>query len=112
MPTPPVWFPPMRPRLNGLSVLVADDDDVLRETVAQVLRLEGYVVDGASDGLRAVHGAAVARELRANGLVTPIVVMTGVEDPEKAARDIGAESWLAKPFALGDLLPAIQHACR
>ena len=127
----PVSFTFMRPRLNGWTVLIAEDDDVLRESLAGLLRSEGYVVDTASDGLKAMFAAIRMRpsvvvldpgmpkldgwsfvhQLRASGLIVPLVVMSGVENPRQVAQHIGAEAWLRKPFQLEEILPAIQRAC-
>jgi two-component system response regulator MprA len=118
--------------LADCRVLVADDDDVLRETLAEILRLEGYQVEVARDGLQAVLAATrarpavilldmrmpiidgweVARQLATYGIDVPILVMSAAVDPEVAARDIEAEGWLDKPFTLEQLLPAIDRLCR
>ena len=112
-------------------VLVAEDDDVLRETLSETLRLEGYTVTGASDGEEALHalerlhpnvvlldmqmpvldGKGFAKELHARGLHVPIVVMTAAAKADNVADEIDAEGWVAKPFKLSELLPAIELAC-
>ena len=117
--------------MPGCLVLVAEDDEVLRETLSETLRLEGYLVAGASDGAEAlsaierIHpnvvlldmqmpvldGKGFARELAARGLHVPIVVMTAASDAGSAADAIDADGWVAKPFKLSELLPAIEHAC-
>ena len=117
--------------MAACRVLVADDDDVLRETLAEILRLEGYQVEVARDGLQAVLSATrlrpsvllldmrmpiidgweVARQLAAYGVDVPILVMSAAVDPAAAARDIAAEGWLDKPFKLDQLLPAIDRLC-
>lgn len=43
------------------TVLIIEDDDAIRETVAEALRAEGFDVDGVSDGAKAlklIHGGA------------------------------------------------------
>jgi len=91
-------------------ILVAEDDEVLRETIAELLRLEGYAVESVANGAAALvalaksepavvlldltmpvmDGWATAREMRARGLRIPIVVMTGAPDPMFAAADVVA----------------------
>jgi CheY-like chemotaxis protein len=112
-------------------VLVAEDDEILRETLSETLRLEGYIVAVASDGAQALtalerlrpnvvlldmtmpvlDGKAFAKELEARGLHVPIVVMTAAANADNCAEEIDADGWVAKPFKLSDLLPAIERVC-
>lgn len=112
-------------------VLVAEDDDVLRETLSETLRLEGYIVASVCDGKQALSalerlhpnvvlldmqmpvldGKAFAKELAARGLRVPIVVMTAAANADDCAEEIDADGWVAKPFKLSDLLPAIERIC-
>jgi DNA-binding NtrC family response regulator len=111
-------------------VVVIEDDRDMRDTVVRALRLDGYDVVSAGDGVRA---AAVLRQLlqgdhhgidlvvtdirmpRGNGLELlesirivdddlPVVVMTGFGDSEveRRASDLGA-FFLDKPFDVDDL---------
>jgi CheY-like chemotaxis protein len=117
--------------MQKFRVLVAEDDDVLRETIAELLRLEGYVVESAANGAQALaslmrsrpavmlldmhmpilDGWGLAREMEANGLEVPVVVMTGADHPWFAAAQIRAEGWLEKPFKMKELRPAIERLC-
>jgi len=117
--------------MAACRILVADDDDALRETLTELLRFEGYEVEAARDGLQAILSATrtrpsvllldmrmpildgwqVARQLGAFGVDVPIVVMSAHVDADAAAHDIEADSWLAKPFAFDELLPAIERLC-
>jgi two-component system response regulator MprA len=112
-------------------VLVADDDDVLRETLAEILRLEGFEVEVARDGLQAVLAATrvrpsvvlldmrmpivdgweVARQLSTYGADVPILVMSAAVDAEAAAHDIEADGWFNKPLSLEELLSAVLRFC-
>jgi CheY-like chemotaxis protein len=117
--------------MAACRILIADDDDVLRETLAEILRLEGYSVEAARDGLQAVLSATrarpsfvlldmrmpildgweVARQLRTYGIDVPILVMSAAVDAEGAARNIGAAAWFDKPLKLEELLPAVDRLC-
>jgi two-component system, OmpR family, response regulator len=117
--------------LNPRLVLVAEDDDILRETLSETLRLEGYLVAGASDGAEALmalerlhpnivlpditmpvlDGKAFKRELEARGLRVPILVMTAANNADSLAEEIDADGWVGKPFTLSELLPAIERLC-
>lgn len=117
--------------MHARLVLVAEDDEVLRETLSETLRLEGYLVAGAENGAEALavlerlhpnvvlldmkmpvlDGKAFAKELAARGLHVPIVVMTAASNADSAAEEIDADGWVAKPFKLSELLPAIERVC-
>ncbi len=108
-------------------VLVVDDDVSILDTVTAILSQEGYAVTGAASGeealalLRTWHptlvlldmrmpvmdGWTVARLMRENGIHVPIVVMTAAENARRWADEIGADAYLAKPFALDDLLNTV-----
>jgi CheY-like chemotaxis protein len=116
--------------LNECRVLVAEDDEVFRETVAELLRLEGYVVESVANGAEALasvaesrpsvmlldmympvlDGQRVAEELETLGVDVPLVVMTGAQELDYAAFGINAQDWLEKPFKMKELLPAIERA--
>jgi CheY-like chemotaxis protein len=108
------------------SLLIVDDDPVLTE----LFRLEGYGVLTAADGLDALQflaaevapdlvildmhmeglgGADFAAELRALELRYPLLLVTADPDPAACARTVGADAWLAKPFALTHLLAAVER---
>jgi len=106
-------------------ILVAEDDDDLRQTLAEILELEGYEVDTAEDGQVALDklnrgtppdlmvldlrmprksGHDVLHEIRdlPHLLDLPIVVLTA----ETKNPPLGAVAWLRKP-ALPSLLLAV-----
>jgi CheY-like chemotaxis protein len=110
-------------------ILVVDDDVDMQATIAAILADEGYEVRVAGDGLDALSrieeappalillditmprmdGYAFADELRRRGQHPdiPIVVLTADgRAPEKAAR-VRAAGYVAKPFALTDLLDTV-----
>ena len=117
-------------------VLVADDEDGLREMLQMVLALEGYDVIEAADGLAAVEAfAARAGEVavvlldvqmpRLGGLQTlvrirelapqvPVILGTGyVGDAElDALRRAGADEMLTKPYEMRDLLDRLDRLAR
>jgi CheY-like chemotaxis protein len=108
-------------------ILVVDDDPGIRQTVREILDLEGYPVETAADGaeaLRAVEryqpslvlldmrmpqldGWGFARAVRERGLALPILVMTAAENARRWAEEIGADGYVAKPFELDELLQAV-----
>jgi two-component system, response regulator PdtaR len=114
------------------SVLVAEDEALIRLDLVEMLREEGYRVAGeAADGEEAVR---LAHELRpdlvildvkmpkvdgidaassiAGKRIAPVVILTAFSqrDLVERARDAGAMAYLVKPFAKHDLVPAIELA--
>jgi len=93
--------------------------------LSRALRESGYAVDIAGDGPDAVErgafgdydlvvldillpgrdGFAVCRELRAAGIATPILILSARSEIADRVRglDLGADDYMAKPFAIEEL---------
>jgi two-component system chemotaxis response regulator CheY len=115
----------------GCRVLVVDDDPNIRETVCELLDLEGYRTAQAEDGAQALalldtyparlilldmrmpvmDGWTFARAAHAQGITTPIIVMTAAQDASAWAAEIQAQGVLAKPFELDDILHLVARHC-
>lgn len=118
-----------------MRILIAEDDPVIGLGLAERLRSLGHEPIGpAADGQAAVElargqtpppdlylfdidmprldGLAAAATLAAEGLRRPVVVVTGVEDPELVERSIatGVGAYLTKPVDERELAAAIQLA--
>jgi len=115
-------------------VLVVDDDPDVRDAVETALQLEGNAVRTAADGLEALtrlgqlefdavvldvlmpklDGFEVCRRVRAAGNRTPILILTARDSEEDTIRglDLGADDYLVKPFALGELLARVRALIR
>jgi DNA-binding response OmpR family regulator len=111
------------------SILIVDDDAALRSTVVNFLREEGFVADGVSDGRSALSyvegrrpdvvvldlhlprmdGWNVARSIKERGIHSKIIVLTAAHSARAAAEQLGADGYVAKPFALLQLLRAIEQ---
>ncbi|MCW2791447.1 MAG: response regulator receiver [Nocardioides sp.] len=114
------------------SVVIAEDEALIRMDLAEMLTEEGYdVVGQAGDGARAVElaeelrpdlvildvkmpvldGIAAAERI-AGQRIAPVVILTAFaqRDLVERARDAGAMAYLVKPFSKGDLVPAIEMA--
>ena len=118
-----------------MRVLVVDDEPQLRRALERALKLEGYDVEMAADGEEALgavgsgspvdaivldvlmpkrDGLEVARELRARGDRTPILMLTArdaVQDRVDGL-DAGADDYVVKPFALEELLARLRALLR
>jgi CheY-like chemotaxis protein len=114
------------------TVLVADDDDVARGSVSDILRLEGYAVTEADDGEVVLtllgsdrFDALVldSRMPRRNGMAVlaaaenppPAVIMSGTDLDPGGRKDLAVQgiAYLHKPVEAEHLLDAVATAvCR
>ncbi len=112
-----------------MNVLLIEDDERIVEFVRRGLEAEGYRVDVArhgSDGIRRVgagtqviildlllpdiDGREVCRRLRESGVATPILMLTALDTIKDKVRGLrlGADDYLAKPFAFAELVARVQ----
>ena len=117
-----------------MKILVADDEQAVRESLRRSLRFNGYDVVLAVDGedtldqirieqpdltildlmMPKLDGLGVCRTLRSSGYDGPILMLTardGVSD-RVAGLDAGADDYLPKPFALEELLARVGSLLR
>lgn len=117
------------------SILVVDDDRVIRELIAAMLRDEGYEVTVAVDGddalsqldaglrpglilldlmLPRLSAAEFVQALDARGIrgSTPVIVVSAAVDVMARARALGALAVVPKPFELDALLDAVDGALK
>ena len=117
------------PDPNLDPILIVDDDPSILTVISQLLEEEGYPVETATNGAEAlkrveqIHPALVlldmnmpvlngwdfARQAQERGLDVPIVVMTAGERAHRAAEEIHALGYLAKPFEIEQLLDTVEH---
>jgi len=111
---------------------VVDDDDAIRRSLAFLLKTSGFGVQVFEGGLPFLKAAAglepgcvlldvrmpdmdgleVQRELRARGVMLPVIIMTGHGDIDMAvaAMKAGASDFIEKPFEKATLLACIESA--
>jgi DNA-binding NarL/FixJ family response regulator len=114
------------------SVLLADDQPEMRETVIRLLEGEFHVVGAVENGKRVLElapslspdilvldicmpvlgGIEAASRLKESGSTTRVIFLTVHEDIDfvEAARSAGALGYVLKPFLATDLVPAIRKA--
>lgn len=115
-------------------VLVVDDDERLRELLSQFLTDNGYLVTTATDAASAREildyfsyelivcdvmmpgedGMTLTRDLKKNGLVTPVLLLTALGEAESriSGLEAGADDYLSKPFEPRELLLRVQAILR
>ena len=118
----------------AVRILVADDDRAVRESLRRSLSFNGYTVSLATDGVEALDaiaadrpdavildvmmprldGLEVCRHLRSTGDDLPVLVLTARDSVSErvAGLDAGADDYLAKPFALEELLARMRALLR
>ena len=117
-----------------MRILVVDDDEKIARMLRRALSLEGYMVDVAGDGQKALRLAAqgtydlaildvvmpgldgleVCRRLRAVGDNLPILFLTARDEVSDrvAGLDAGADDYLIKPFAYEEMLARVRALLR
>ncbi|WP_310598802.1 response regulator transcription factor [Desulfobulbus sp.] len=117
-----------------MRVLIVDDEPELAAQIAQTLRQQRYTVEIAGDGAAAAElictepydlivldimlpekdGFAVLAELRAEGIATPVLMLTAKGEVANRVKglDLGADDYLHKPFSMAELLARIRALLR
>ena len=120
--------------MTDRRILVIEDDATIREGIEDALRSEDYEVISAEDGLTGLHlglredpdlivldlmlpgldGFEVLRRLRADGLETPVLILTarGLEADRVKGLDLGADDYVVKPFGLMEFLARVRSRLR
>jgi two-component system OmpR family response regulator len=117
-----------------VRVLVVEDESSLGDLIRQGLRAEGLLADVAGRGedaiwmaaataydvicldvnLPGIDGFATCRRLRADGVETPVLMLTARDavDDRITGLDTGADDYLVKPFDFGELLARLRALSR
>jgi len=117
-----------------VRVLVVEDEPKMAELLRRGLREDGFVADVALCGTDALQlvadtnydvivldvmlpdlsGIEVCRQLRSDGVWTPVLMLTARDDIQDrvAGLDAGADDYLVKPFAFDELLARIRAMVR
>src|ERR1700676_1671520 len=117
-----------------MRILLVEDERKVASFVARALRENSYAVDVAETGEKALplatdvtydailldvrlpgmSGLEVCRELRQQGIEAPILMLTarGLVEQRGARLDARADDYLAKPFALAELLARVRALVR
>lgn len=117
-----------------MNILLAEDEKAMSMAISAVLTHSGYTVDTVQNGAEAVKAAAqkpydclifdimmpikdgvtALSEIRQSGNETPAIFLTAKSevDDRIMGLDAGADDYLTKPFAMGELLARIRSMTR
>ncbi len=117
-----------------MRVLLVEDDSATAKSIEMMLKSEGYVCDCTDlgeDGLEIgklydydlivldlmlpdIDGYEVLRRLRAAKVQTPILILSGLSEPDQKVKGLGfgADDYLTKPFDKDELVARIQAIVR
>ncbi|MBQ9080754.1 MAG: response regulator transcription factor [Clostridia bacterium] len=117
-----------------MRLLIAEDETEMARALCAVLRHHNYSVDTVDNGTDALDwgrssnydgiildimmpgldGLEVLRRLRDEGISTPVLMLTAKSelDDKITGLDAGADDYLSKPFAMGELLARIRAMTR
>ena len=117
-----------------MRILLAEDEKEMSNALVAILKHNNYSVDAVYDGADALEyglsenydviildimmpklsGIEVLEKLRGNGIHTPILMLTAKTQIEDRilGLDKGADDYLSKPFAMGELLARVRAMSR
>ena len=117
-----------------LRLLIAEDDPKLLKSLVHIFETNHYAVDGVCDGgvaydyassgeydglildimMPGMDGVTLLKKLRQKGITTPALFLTARTETEQKIEglDAGADDYLPKPFATGELLARVRAMLR
>jgi two-component system OmpR family response regulator len=117
-----------------MRILLAEDDKVVADSLTRSLRQAGYVTDCVKNGteadsalttqdfdllildlgLRKMSGLDVLRRLRSRDSRLPVLILSAGDSVELRVKglDVGADDFMAKPFALSELKARVRALSR
>jgi two-component system OmpR family response regulator len=119
-----------------MRILIVEDEAKLAEALKRGLELKGFAVDWLADAEKArtrillyrneydlilldlmlpgVDGATIAKDARAEGVTTPIIVLTARDETDTKVEllNIGADDYIPKPFSFEELVARITAVLR
>src|SRR5271165_7493013 len=112
-----------------MHILIVEDDEVARDTLAKALREAGHTVEVASDGMTGLSkassamtdlaivdrmlpkldGLALVQSLRATGRKLPVLILSALGDVDDRITGLraGGDDYLTKPYHMSELMARI-----
>ncbi|MGE5540668.1 MAG: response regulator transcription factor [Bacillota bacterium] len=119
-----------------MRILIVEDEAKLAEALKRGLELKGFAVDWLADAEKArtrillyrdeydlilldlmlpgIDGATICKDARAEGVTTPIIILTARDETENKIEllNLGADDYIAKPFSFEELVARITAVLR
>lgn len=117
-----------------MRALVIEDDAAVAHFLVKGFREQGWEVQEAADGnegfslaiggpfdvivldllLPGLHGLEVLRRIREEGVGTPVLILTALDEKEQVVKglDLGADDYLVKPFFFSELMARVRAILR
>lgn len=117
-----------------MRILIAEDENDLREVLQAFLERSGYTVDAVPNGMAALEmsrmnvydaivmdimmplmdGLEALKRMREDGNTTPILLLTAKTELKDriTGLDAGADDYMSKPFAMGELTARLRSLTR
>lgn len=117
-----------------MHILIIEDDERVAAHVVKGVREAGHIIDHAADGregllqaateeydviildrmLPGVDGMKILMTIRATGDATPVLILSALADVDDRVAGLraGGDDYLAKPFALSELLARVDALAR
>jgi two-component system response regulator MprA len=120
------------PGVDSVLILVVEDDDATRISLAELLETEGFRASMAANGVEAIesiarerpalilldlhmprlNGVGMANTMKQLGWDIPIILMSGDDELERYGREISAVATLKKPYDLDRVLARVRAVLR
>lgn len=120
--------------MNQSRILIVDDEEAVRKVIARILESEGMKTYQAANGpdalqlleeqrvdlvildigMEGMDGFAVINQIRSQGLLTPVFVLSGrqADNDKVLALGIGADDYVTKPFSMPVLCAKVKACLR
>ncbi len=119
-----------------MHILIVEDEEVLAKNLKKILELKGFGVDWINNAEKArtrlllyrneydmvildltlpqMDGMTLTKGLRAEGIATPIIIVTGNSDTKTKIEllNSGADDYVVKPFSADELIARISSVLR
>jgi two-component system OmpR family response regulator len=121
-------------RVNGMRILVVEDDREAAAYLVKGLKESGHVVDLATNGedglalaraqtydvavvdrmLPGLDGLSLVRQMKEEGSITPVLFLSALGEVDDKVKGLkaGGDDYLAKPYAFSELLARIEALVR